>query len=184
MALVITCLALPNDPRQEQAAADSMQRKIDVIEVNSRRTPPRAATTEFTESEINAYFAERRLKIPEGVRSVTFQLAPGEVDAVTQVDFDQFTKGRTETNPLLMLFSGTHDVAVKAKAEGEGGMAHVSVQSVAIDGIPVPRMALQLFLERYVQPKYPNVKLDGDYALPAHIHTVTIAQDKGVVTQK
>jgi len=184
LLLVISGLALPNNSREETAAADSMQRKIDDIEVNSRRTPPRAATTEFSEKEINAYFAERRLKMPDGVRSVVFQLSPGEVTASSHVDFDQLTKGRSSSNPLLLLFSGMHDVQVEANASGEQGTAHISVQSVAIDGVPVPRMALKLFLEKYVQPKYPNVKLDGDYRLPARIQSVVISDDKGIVTQK
>jgi hypothetical protein len=41
-----------------------------------------------------------------------------------------------------------------------------------------------MFIEHWVNPKYPNVRLNGDYHLPTKIDTVSIEKDKGTVTQK
>src|SRR5438876_7260291 len=170
--------------RMQAAAADTMQKKIDFIKANSEasRVDPRPTT--FTQNEINAYFAERRVKMPDGVKSVRFALTSGSVTAYTRVDFDEITASSRSRHPLLAIFSGMHDVQVVADASGEGGMTHVNVRSVVLDGLSIPHMALEMFIEKWVNPKYPSIKLDGEYKLPARIDTVKIEERRGVVTQK
>jgi hypothetical protein len=170
--------------RMQTAAADSMQRKIDFIKVNADMEPPDPRPTTFSQTEINAYFEQRRLKMPDGVKSVRFVLRPGEATAYTRVDFDEITKNASSRHPLLMIFSGTHDVQVVAEAAGTGGITRVNVKSVVLDGLSIPRSALEMFIEKWVNPKYPSVQLDGDYKLPARIDTVRIEDRQGVVTQK
>jgi len=168
----------------QTAAADSMQRKIDFIKSNANAANVDQRPTMFTQNEINAYFAERRVKMPDGVKTVRFVLTPGTVTAYARVDFDEITAKSRSRNPLLSLFSGTHDVQVTCDASGSGGMTHVNVRSVMLDGVSIPRMALQMFIEKWVNPKYPSVQLDGDYKLPARMDTVTIVERRGIVTQK
>lgn len=171
-------------PSQKQLA-DSMDRKITAIRENAAKERPARQSLVFSQDEINAYFAERRLPMPEGVRSVTFDLSSNQVRSRSRIDFDDITRERRSRNPLMYFFTGLHDVEVVAQVpSSRAGMAHVTVESVAIDGIEVPRMALQFFVERYVNPKYPNVGLDRDYRLPSHLDTVVIASRKGTVTQK
>jgi hypothetical protein len=45
-------------------------------------------------------------------------------------------------------------------------------------------MALQMFIDNYVKPKYPNVGLDSDYRLPARIDSAIIAEQQGTTIQK
>jgi len=161
-----------------------MQRKIDFIKANADASRIDPRPTNFSQSEINAYFAERRVKMPDGVKSVRFVLTPGTVTAYTTVDFDEITAKARSHNPLLAIFSGTHDVQVVADAISEGGMTHVIVRSVVLDGVSIPHMALEMFIERWVNPKYPSIRLDGEYKLPARIDTVAIRARQGVVTQK
>ncbi|MCU1285731.1 MAG: hypothetical protein JWO13_2081 [Acidobacteriales bacterium] len=170
--------------RVQIEAADSMQRKVDFLKRNATLTPADPRPTVFSQTEINAYFAQRRVPMPEGVKSVTFTLETGEVTARTHVDFDELTAKARSNNPLLAIFSGTHDVQVVATADGSEGTAHVSVKSVALDGVGIPRMALEMFIERFVNPKFPTVRLDGDYKLPVRIDTVQIGHRTGTVTQK
>src|SRR6185436_5756615 len=135
------------------AAADSFQQKVEHIEANAKQPEPDPKPTNFSQEEINAYFSERRLpKMPEGVKSVRFELAPENVTAYTRVDFDELRRERNTTNPLLALFSGQHDVVVVAHTEPTTpGHVRVRVESVEIDGISVPKMALELFLDRFVK---------------------------------
>jgi hypothetical protein len=58
------------------------------------------------------------------------------------------------------------------------------VESVTIDGTNVPRMALQMFVNHYVKPKYPNVDLDAEYKLPTRMDSATIKTQEGVIVQK
>jgi hypothetical protein len=100
------------------------------------------------------------------------------------VNFDDFTANAQSYNPLLAMFSGVHDVQVVASANGSGGAANVFVQSATLDGVRIPRMALEVFIEKFVNPKYPNIRLNGQYKLPVRIETVQIGDRRGTVTQK
>ena len=168
------------------AAADSFQQKVEHIQANAKQPEPDPKPTHFSQEEINAYFSERRLpKMPEGVKSVRFELSPENVTAYTTVDFDELRRERNTKNPLLALFTGQHDVVVVAHTEPTTpGHVRVRVESVEIDGISVPKMALELFIDRFVKPKYPNVGLDEEYKLPARIASALIKQELGVIAQK
>jgi hypothetical protein len=170
--------------RVEIAAADSMQRKIDYLKRNATITPPDPRPTVFMQTEINSYFAQHRVKLPEGIIALNFNLAPETVTAKSRVDFDQLTANRRSYNPLLAVFSGVHDVQVVAVASGKDRIANVFVRSATLDGVSVPRIALEMFIRKFVNPKYPNISLDGEYKLPVRIDTVTIGDRRGTVTQK
>ena len=185
LALAVLPAAAKRLFKNDQAAADSFQKKVEFIKTNSSAPQPSPQATVFSEEEINAYFAERRLKMPEGVQKVTFDLQPEQVTAFTRVDFEQLRESRPSMNPLLAIFDGVHDCQVIAHAESTGpGTVRVRVESVNIDGMNVPRMALQMFVNHYVKPKYPDVDLDAEYKLPARMDSATIKTQEGVIVQK
>ena len=75
-------------------------------------------------------------------------------------------------------------MAASAHAYGTRGEGIVHVDSVSIDGVEVPSFVLQLFVDKYLKPKYPNVGIDSRFALPARIDTATVGLHKVSVTQK
>ena len=166
------------------AAVATMERKLQRVEANSAAAHPDQTPTEFTEEEVNSYLASGKVQLPSGVQSVKFQGEPGVITANTRVDFDQLKTGKRSSNPLLSMFSGVHDVIVQAHAHGSGGQGIVNVDSVSLDGVEIPRFVLQLFVEKYLQPKYPNIGLDSHFALPDRIDTATVGRHKLTVTQK
>jgi hypothetical protein len=191
LVFVVALLCLPaqyslsqtrSAPNPGQLA--SAERKLQHLQSNGAQARPDPSPTEFTEQEINAYFASGNVQLPTGVRSVAFQAQPGVVIGTSQVDFDQLKAGKTSYNPLLSVFSGLHDVVVTAQAYGAGGQGLVHVDSVSLDGVVVPRFVLELFVEKYLKPKYPNVGLDSRFALPARVDAATIGLHKVTVTQK
>ena len=185
LTLTLTEAAVPqNKPLQNSAAVASMDRKLQRIEANGASAHPDQTPTEFTEEEVNSYLASGRVQLPSGVQSVKFQGEPGIITANTRVDFDQLKAGKRSSNPLLSMFSGVHDVIVQAHAHGSGGQGIVNVDSVSLDGVEIPRFVLQLFVEKYLQPKYPNIGLDSHFALPDRIDTATVGRHKLAVTQK
>lgn len=167
-----------------QAAADSAARKFDRVARNAERSRPDQTPTVFTENEINAYIASGQVKMPKGVRSARFSGTPGVVSATALVDFDAITAGRRSSNPLYSLFSGVHNVDATAHASGSGGQGRVHIDSVALDGVTVPRMALEFFVEHYLKPKYPYLGIDSVFQLPARIDTATVGMHNLTVTQK
>jgi hypothetical protein len=166
------------------AAVAGMERKLQRVADNAAATKLDPTPTEFSEQEINAYFAAGMVNLPAGVRSVTFQGQPGIVTATARVDFDQLRARQHSSNPLLAVFSGIHDVVVAAHAHGSGGQGLVQVDSVSIDGVEVPRFVLQLFVEKYLQPKYPNIGLDSRFALPARVDRAIVRLHKLTITQE
>ena len=159
-----------------------MQQKLDYLKQNSEKPKPDERLTSLAEDEINAYFAEGRVKLPEGLERIIFKIAAGNVTSDMTVNFDTLTAH--SSNPLLSLFSGIHQVQVRAHGEGSGGVARAHIDSVSLDGSEIPRFVLQMFVERMLQPKYPQASLDPTFKLPERIDLVTLGEHKATVTQK
>ncbi|MGB9103879.1 MAG: hypothetical protein WCC59_03890 [Terriglobales bacterium] len=166
------------------AANASAEAKFRHIEENARRNPPDQRPTVLTEREINAYLASGRVQLPTGVRAVRFTGQNGVANTTARVDFDAITAHSRSSNPLLSLFSGMHDVHAVAHASGSGHRGRVHIDSIDIDGVNVPRMALQYFLDHYIRPKHPEVGMDSVFALPDRIDTATIGDHQLIITQK
>lgn len=171
-------------PATAPSPVGSMERKIQHVQQNAALQTPDPKPTEFTAEEVNAYVASGRVKLPTGVQSVRFDSQPDVIHGNARVDFDQLKSGRSSSNPLLSVFSGVHDVVVVAHARGVNHTGYVEVDSVALDGVEIPRFVLQVFVQKYLQPKYPNIGLNSQFALPAKIDTATVGQNKLTVTQK
>ena len=124
------------------------------------------------------------VKLPVGVRSVVFQEQPGIVIGTSRVDFDQLKAGKNSYNPLLSIFSGLHDVVVTAHAYGAGREGFVHVDSVSLDGVEVPQFVLELFVEKYLKPKYSNIGIDSRFELPARVDAATLGLHRVTITQK
>jgi len=171
-------------PASGRRLAQSMQVKLDHIQQNGARANPDQTPTVMTEEEVNDYVAAGGIKLPQGVKKLSFQGRTGVVTTFLLVDFDEIKQGQHTSNPLLSMFNGTHNVAVEGDAAGSGGKGKVHVRMVTIDGIEVPRIALEYFVSKYITPKYPNTGLDSTFELPNKIDTATVGYHKLTVTQK
>lgn len=181
---ILLCLLLFAAASKPSSPADSAADKFDYIHRNGQKPHPDPRPTQLTEEEINAYFAAGHVKLPAGVESVRLTGEPGAITANCRVDFDKVKAGRTNSNPLLELFSGVHDIEVEAEAYGSNYQGHVHVNSVSIDGVEVPHFALELFVEKYVTPKYPGVGLDSTFRLPYKIETATVGSHALTIVQR
>jgi hypothetical protein len=64
-------------------------------------------------------------------------------------------------------------------------MGAVRVESVTIDGVKMPRAAMQFLVDYYLRPKYgPNFGLDSRFPLPAHIDAAVVGNNQVAVTQR
>jgi len=188
-AITAWLLLTPHSLAQTRSAPSSaplanFERKLQHVESNGAQQHPDPAPTEFSEQEINAYFASGEVQLPVGVKSVVFQEQPGIVVGTSQIDFDQLKAGKNSYNPLLSIFSGLHDVVVTTHAYGARGEGLVQVDSVSLDSVEVPQFVLELFVEKYLKPRYPNIGLDSRFALPARVDAATIGLHRVSITQK
>jgi len=182
--LFSTLTSLPQaGPTPGSNPATSMERKLEHLKTNSQLRHPYPAATVFTEEEINAYLASGKLKLPLGVQSVMFQEEPGIVTATLTVDFDKLVDQRNVGNPWLSVFAGTHDVVGRANAHGSHGKGFVDVDAVSLDNVEIPRFVLQLFVDKYLRPRYPPAGLNSEFALPARIDTAVVGSHRLTLTQ-
>lgn len=182
VAALTVLFATGADSSQDEVS--HTEAKLQHIEKNGALARPDQMPTEFTEHEINAYFAAGSVKLPEGVHKVTFQGQPGVITASCRVDFDELKAGRHSANPLLSLFSGVHDVVVIAEASGTDGQGLVDVQSVSLDDVEIPSFVLELFVGKYLQPKYPEVGMQSRFELPDKIDRAIVGERKLTIIQK
>ena len=166
------------------APAQSFQNKLDYVERNAKANPVQRRSTQINADEANAWFREGGYKLPQGVQKVVFHGQPDAIVANATVDFDEVKQGKHNLNPLLSMFSGVHDVEVSATASAQNGQGHVTIQTVSIDGVEVPHIALELFVKRYITPKYPGVGIDNTFAMPDRIDTATVGHDYALLTQR
>jgi hypothetical protein len=164
--------------------AQRAEQKLHSIDVNGQSAHPDPRPTELFEAEINAYLASGKVQLPAGVETLRLVGTTGVVTAHCRVDFDRVRSGRNNANPLLRLFSGVHDVVVEAQAAGTNRQGRVHVNSVAIDEIEVPHFLLQVFVDKYITPRYPGVGLDSTFSLPDKIETATVGQHRLTVVQR
>jgi hypothetical protein len=162
----------------------SFERKLDHIERNGRAAHPDTAPTVFTEAEVNAYLASDEVGFPAGVQSLRIEGQPQILSGTTRVDFDRLRAGARGSSPLLDIFSGVHDVLVVTHVYGARGQAYVHVDSVSLDGVEVPRFLVRLFIEKYIQPEYPQIGLDSRFSLPDRIDSAEVGRHTLTVTQR
>jgi hypothetical protein len=174
------------EPQHDPHSADyrAMEQKIAYLKQNAAKAHPDPKPTEITEHEANAYFNEGGVKLPKGVSQVRLASAPGMIDGHAEVDFEALTQGKSSANPLLSLFSGTHDIHVVAQASGANGTGTIRAQSVSLDGVEVPQMLLQLFVQHFLTPKYPNVGITSTFKLPLRIDNAVVDTGHVRLTQK
>lgn len=167
-----------------QAQARSAQRKFDYIRENSLLAKPDQKPTILTEGEINAWLASGFAKLPQGVKKLQVHGEPGVINATAFVDFDEVTAGRYSGNPFLAMFRGTHEVEATAHAHAAGGIGQVHIDTISLDGVEIPRMALEYFIDKYLKPKHPEIGIDSTFHLAYRIDTATVGARQLAITQK
>lgn len=184
-ALAVWAQTGPQLKSRQSDLAAQMQRTLAYLQQNGARPRPDQRPTTLTEDEINAWLNSPYARLPKGVQMVHLTgSGGGAIDGTARVDFDQITAGQRSSNPLLSLFTGVHNVEATAHADGSGGQARLHIETVSLDGMGIPRMALEFFVDHYLKPKYPEAGLDSTWPLPAKVDTVQVQTHRMVLTQK
>ncbi|HJW99523.1 MAG TPA: hypothetical protein VJ453_05160 [Terriglobales bacterium] len=180
----VASLQTSSTAKHFSAPAQRFQDKLNFLERNAEAKTIQRRSTQINADEVNAWFREGGYKLPQGVEKVIFHSHADTIDANATVDFDAVKQGKRNLNPLLSIFSGVHEVQVTATASAQNGQGHVVIQSVAIDEVGVPHLALEMFVKRYITPKYPDVGLDNTFEMPDRIDSATVGNDNALLTQR
>ncbi|HYV61788.1 MAG TPA: hypothetical protein VE958_03890 [Bryobacteraceae bacterium] len=158
--------------------ADSAQKKLDAI--SDRQLKPGAVVT-LTPREINAWLHEKAVKaFPEGIRNEHVDLGPGTTDGNTLVDLTKISKTKNSVNPLIArLIEGERPLKISIRVESANGRATVFLTHVELSGVAVDGSILDFLIKHFVQPRYPDMKINEPFDLDFNIDRIEV-QPAGV----
>jgi hypothetical protein len=157
------------------AEYQSAKRKALLIETD--RVPPLGSVF-FTPGELNAYAAEEvRKELPEGLRSPRLEFGSGTARGSALIDFAKVQTARGSPSGLLLslLLRGERQVTVDVAVHSENGTARVDVQSVSIGNATLSGAALDMVIEYYVLPRYPDAAIGRAFPLRHNVKQITVS---------
>jgi hypothetical protein len=157
--------------------ADSAQKKLDSI---SDQKLKRGAVVTLSPREINAWIHEKAVKaFPQGIRNEHIVLGPGTTDGDALVDLTKLTKSNN-VNPLIArLIEGERPLKVAIRVESANGRATVFLTHVELSGVAIDGSILDFLIKHFVQPRYPDIKINEPFDLDYNIDHIEI-QPSGV----
>jgi hypothetical protein len=164
-----------------ERAAASLDSKINTIKkAETDKKRHERSKMDISESELESYvMVYLRKDIPIQIESVRAHLTPGVIAADTRLAIPPGTTGNTLLDALV---TGTHNMQISGKLTAAKGEGKFDLQSVAVDGIPVPSILVDALIRKYAKPKYPDVDLNAPFDLPWGIQSIDIGQGKATLT--
>ena len=182
-----------NDQSLSKAQGDRFQAKLSkIVEVGntptSKAKPRAAVTTEFTDTELNAYL-RYNLKdtIPVGIVDPSLQaVGEGRVSGRAIVDLDAVRKQKQRgwLDPMGYL-TGRLPLTARGRLTTQNGMGRFQLESAEINGVSVPKMFVQELLSYYSRtPEDPDgINMDDPFELPAQIREIRVASGSTTIVQ-
>jgi hypothetical protein len=151
--------------------ADSAQKKLDSIA--DRKLKPGAVVT-LSAREVNAWIHEKAAKaFPQGIRNERIDLGPGTADGNALVDLLKISKGNV--NALIgRLIEGEKPLRVAIRVESSNGRATVFLTRVELSGVAIDGSILDFLIKHFVQPRYPEMKINEPFDLDFNIDRIEI----------
>ena len=190
MATVAAALIVTAALAVSTSAAESASRKLERI---TRPEPPVAPVSlRFTEEEVNSYlYYNLARQYPPGVSKVNVSFSPGAISGSAEIDFDKLKAARAGgpaygRGPRILnyLFSGTHAIASDGHFSAADGMGRLELNTVSIDGIPLPQPMVDYLIENYLRDRFPGFDLEKPFAMPYAIDRMQVSAQTVDVTTR
>ena len=155
--------------------ADSAQKKLDSI--SDRKLKP-GAVVSLSAKEVNAWIHDKAVKaFPEGIRNEHIDLGPGTADGNALVDLTKIGKSKNGVNPLIArLIEGERPIRIAIRVESAKGRATVFLTHVELSGVAIEGSILDFLIKHFVQPRYPDIKINEPFDLDFNIDHIEIQQ--------
>ncbi|HYL76209.1 MAG TPA: hypothetical protein VEU96_18510 [Bryobacteraceae bacterium] len=172
-SILLLFLAISASPAADPRAA-SVTHKLDIIESGKARP---GAVFVFPSADLNAWARVKASEaVPEGLRQPRLELGNNTATGYALIDFLKVRHGAgVETNWLVAkIIQGEKPVKAIARIQSARGRATVHLQRVEIGGLAVSGATLDFLIETFLQPLYPNAKIDEPFDLAGHIDHLEI----------
>jgi hypothetical protein len=154
----------------------SARNKLDIIEAGRA---PKGGRIVFSAAELNAIVAEAAtIHAPQGARNTRLVLGAGTATGYADIDFlkvRQAATGEPAGWLLKNLFAGERPVKVTARVKSRDGRARVDVERVEVSGIPLEGRALDLAIDAFVRPSFPNATVSEWFDLQYGVDHFTVS---------
>lgn len=166
-----------------------VKEKVDQVIANGELDPVPAKRTSFSEAELNTILNSQIVEwIPNGISQPYVRLlGNGRISLRVIVDIDEFKRRRRRPGSAgpLNFFGGKVPALVRGDLITGDGKGEFKLQSVEMNGIPLPRaLALELLSTYSKTRRNPEgFDLEKPFDLPASIRQLEIAAAEIVVIQ-
>ena len=156
------------------AEYQSAKRKALLIEADR---VPAFGSVSFTPGELNEYAAvEAKKEVPEGLRSPKLVLGAGTVRGTAWIDFAKAQTSRGNPPGLLLawLLRGERLVTVDVNVQSGNGTARMDVASVTVGSATLSGRALEMVIDYYVMPRFPDAAIGRPFQLRHNVKKVAV----------
>jgi hypothetical protein len=163
-------------------AAASARSKLAQLQGGAMVDP--ASSFTFSKLEINSWVAaELAQRAGSGVDSVAADFQQGRVSGVAQLDFDLLRRASRRPMPPLSeyVLTGKHELRAEGNLSGSGGKGQFTLQSVSIDGLPIPSLLFDLLLNTLLRGRFPEFNLNAPFDLPYSIDSLRVEPGQVIV---
>ncbi|MFN7918860.1 MAG: hypothetical protein U0Q16_02115 [Bryobacteraceae bacterium] len=116
--------------------------------------------------------------VGDGIRVPKVELGAGTATGSGWVDFIKVQTNRGQPPGMLamLLLRGEKHVSVTVKLKAvKPGEAQVDIQSVEVAGVPVSGSLMQLLIDYYIVPRYPEVVIGKPFELRHKVDRIDIS---------
>jgi hypothetical protein len=184
-----TARPAPSRPGLSWAEADSLTRKLAVIEAHHRQQPPpksaRKQTVQVTQGEVNSYLnLSYASELPKGVSDLEIRFGNERIDAKGSVDIEQ-VKGSVAApswSPLALL-GGLVPIELSGKLVTTDGFGTIELDSAYVASIRVPISVVeQMVASSTKSEKRPDgFDIHAPFRLPYSVDRVRIEPGKATL---
>lgn len=151
------------------------RQKAELIESDKA---PRGSVVSFTLAEVNAFAAEEaQREVGDAVKNPRVTLGASTVTGSATLDFVKLQTARGQVPGWLTrrLLEGERDVIARVHVQSGRGQAQIDIEEVRINGVAVPQSLLDLIIEYYLTPRYPDAKIGRPFELRHNVEGFDIS---------
>jgi hypothetical protein len=159
------------------AVLKSVERKFE--QISEERLPPGTRVT-ITERELNVYLRHNQTNLAgKGVRDAFVNLATMRVEGSAIINFLKLRQAANAERPnwlMRQMLNGERPVEVQTRLFSRNGRATVEIQKVSISGVEISGDTLDVLINRFVKPWYPDAQVNEPFELGYNIERLEVRQ--------
>ncbi len=142
-------------------------------------------TINLSEDELNSYLKYQYApEMPAGVRDVRVNIRSDSGVVEAYVDVAKLQRDNASPLGMLgaMLFDGEQHIKAQCRYTSAEGQGNIEVESVEIDGRPLPKFVLDWLIANVVQPHVRYFVVGEPAPLPAKVRQIRLEPGHALVT--